>query len=402
MAALCWVFCHAKIPWDLLLFTSVRVILARYGITQGSLLLDDTDKKRSKSTRRIGHVHKVKDKSSGGFVMGQQIVFLVLATEKITFPVGFAFYMPDPALSKWNRQRKQLKKAGIKKIPARPPLNEKYPTKQQIGLRLLDELKQNHPDIRVRCVVADALYGSKDFVRKASLTFGGVQVISQLKSDQNIRFKNKTVTIEAFFSAYASITESLTIRGGDQVRVSVASARLHVCAHGTKRFVIAIKYEGEEQYRYLVASDLSWTTTDILKAHSLRWLIEVFHEDWKQNEGWGQLTKQQGEEGSSKSLILSLLTDHCLLLHPEQTARIENKLPACTVGSLQARIRVDSLFRLIHELLASENPKKMLSQLSQKVKELHELQPSKKHMIGRDLGRLEPSPSLKYKAAKAA
>jgi len=169
-----------------------------------------------------------------------------------------------------------------------------------------------------------------------------------------------------------------------------------------KRFVIAIKYEGEEQYRYLVASDLSWSTTDILKAQSLRWLVEVFHEDWKQNEGWGQLTKQQGEEGSSKSLILSLLTDHCLLLHPEQTARIENKLPACTVGSLQARVRVDSLFALIQELLASENPTKMLSQLSQKVKELHQLQPSKKHMIGRDLGRLESSPSLKYKAAKAA
>jgi hypothetical protein len=114
------------------------------------------------------------------------------------------------------------------------------------------------------------------------------------------------------------------------------------------------------------------------------------------------LTKQQGEEGSSKSLILSLLTDHCLLLHPEQIARIENKLPACTVGSLQGRVRVDSLFTLIDDLLTSENPKKMLSRLSRKVKELHELLPSKKHMIGRDLGRLEPAPSLKYKAARVA
>lgn len=402
MAALCWVFCHAKIPWGLLLQRSVRMILARYEISEGSLLLDDTDKKRAKSTRRIGHIHKIKDKPSGGFVMGQEIVFLVLASKKITFPVGFAFYMPDPALSEWNRRRKRLKKAGVKNIPAKPPLNEKYPTKQQIGLRLLDEFKQNHPDIRVRCIVADALYGSRDFVGKASLAFGGVQVISQIKSDQNLRFRGKILTAQAFFSAYASITEILAIRGGDQVRVTVASARLYVCAHGVKRFVVALKYEGEEDYRYLVASDLTWTTTDILKAQTLRWLVEVFHEDWKQNEGWGQLTKQQGEEGSSKSLILSLLTDHCLLLHPEQTARIENKLPACTVGSLRARVRVDALFDLIHKMLASENPKEMLNQLSHKVKELFELQPSKKHMIGRDLGRLEPSPSLKYKAAKVA
>jgi hypothetical protein len=63
---------------------------------------------------------------------------------------------------------------------------------------------------------------------------------------------------------------------------------------------------------------------------------------------------------------------------------------------------MDSLIDMIQELLASENPKEMLSQLSGKAKELHQLQPSKKHMIGRDLGRLEPSPSLKYKARKAA
>lgn len=45
----------------------------------------------------------------------------------------------------------------------------------------------------------------------------------------------------------------LTIRGGDRARVTVASARLHMSAHGVKRFVIAIKYAGEEQHRYLVA-----------------------------------------------------------------------------------------------------------------------------------------------------
>jgi hypothetical protein len=164
------VFCHAKIPWDLLLFRSVRVILARYGISEGSLLLDDTDKKRSKSTRKIGHVHKIKNKPSGGFVMGQEIVFLVLATAKTTFPVGFAFYVPDPALSEWKRRKKQFKKAGgVGPFFPKPSLNEKYPIKQKIDLSLLAEFKQNHPDLSVRCVVADALYGSKDFVSKASL-----------------------------------------------------------------------------------------------------------------------------------------------------------------------------------------------------------------------------------------
>ena len=67
----------------------------------------------------------------------------------------------------------------------------------------------------------------------------------------------------------------------------LVGARLHVCAHGKKRFVIALKYEGEQEYRYIVASDLSWRTRDIVEAYTLRWFIEVFFEDWKGYEGLG-------------------------------------------------------------------------------------------------------------------
>ena len=55
----------------------------------------------------------------------------------------------------------------------------------------------------------------------------------------------------------------------------VSSARLYVCAHHTKRFIVAIKYAEEETYRYVIASDLSWRTLDIVQGHSLRWLVEI-------------------------------------------------------------------------------------------------------------------------------
>ena len=89
----------------------MKVVLRRYGITKGSLEIDDTDNKRSKSTKAIAWVHKIKDKASGGYIMGQSLVFLVLVTPTITIPVGFAFYMPDPELTAWNKKNKQLKKS---------------------------------------------------------------------------------------------------------------------------------------------------------------------------------------------------------------------------------------------------------------------------------------------------
>jgi len=39
-----------------------------------------------------------------------------------------------------------------------------------------------------------------------------------------------------------------------------------------------------------------------------------FFEDTKANGGWFKMAKQQGEDGSKKSLTLSLLVDHALLL----------------------------------------------------------------------------------------
>ena len=181
----------------------------------------------------------------------------------------------------------------------------------------------------------------------------------------------------------------------------MGSARLYVPSHGKKQFIIAIKYENDKEYRYLFGTDLSWRTLDIAQAYTLRWLVEVFFQDWKSYEGWGQLTKQPDEEGSSRGLILSLLLDHCLLLHPEQLARLENKLPACTVGSLQEITKIEVLFQFVQELISSDNPEEELKLLAERVKDIFQLAPSKKHMVNHNLGRLEPTPSLKYRAKLA-
>ena len=125
--------------------------------------------------------------------------------------------------------------------------------------------------------------------------------------------------------------------------------------------------------------------------------MEVFFEDWKLYEGWGQEAKQYDEEGSSRGLILSLLLDHCLLLHPKQKACVENKLPVFTVGSLQRRAQMDVLLESVKSLLQEQDPGSKLKEMGQVIKELFCLMPSKKHMSGRPMERLEPTPSLSLK-----
>lgn len=81
-----------------------------------------------------------------------------------------------------------------------------------------------------------------------------------------------------------------------------AKRALYVEAQARKCFVIAIRYSEGTDYRYLVASDLSWRTLDSVQADTLRRLLEMVIEDLKVHEGWGQATKQPGEEGSSRGL----------------------------------------------------------------------------------------------------
>jgi hypothetical protein len=402
VAALSWMFRKSSIPWELLLQMSICAVLRKYGITEGNLGIDDTDKKRSKSTKKIAYVHKIKDKPSGGYMMGQSLVFLVLITPKITIPVGFSFHMPDPALGAWLKNDKKLKKKGISKRlrPPKPQRDPQYPTMPQIALSLLEQFKRDHADIRIRCIFADTLYGTEEFVDQASLIFRNVQVISQIRSNQLVRFRKKKRSVEDYFKKFPGTQQTIRVRGGEAIRVIIGSARLHVHAHGKKRFVIALKYEGEDDYRYIIASDLSWRTSDIVEAYTLRWLVEVFFQDWKTYEGWGKLTKQPGEEGSSRSLILSLLVDHCLFFHPDQLARFENKLPAYTVGSLTAKIKVECMVSVIEEIILADAPVKRFKEFANSLeKNAAMLCPSKKHMVGRTLGKFEPSPSLKYRRA---
>ncbi|WP_221893726.1 hypothetical protein [Bathymodiolus japonicus methanotrophic gill symbiont] len=55
-------------------------------VTEGVLAFDESDRARSKSTKRIYKVYKQKHKGSGGYVNGQTIVLLLLVTSSITVP----------------------------------------------------------------------------------------------------------------------------------------------------------------------------------------------------------------------------------------------------------------------------------------------------------------------------
>ena len=295
-----------------------------------------------------------------------------------------------------------LRKQGVQKKdrPARPqPDHVRYPTMQSLTLDMLQEFVDAFPKITIKGVLADALYGTGDFMDKAAKITGGAQIISQLRSNQKVANRsNSEVNLRAYFARQKGVETQLIIRGGREEQVSLLAARLYVKAHGKRRFVIALKYEGEENYRYLVASDMSWRHTDIVRLYTLRWLVEVFIQDWKAHCGWNKLSKQQGANGSQRGVILSLLCEHMLLLHPEQSVLLKNKQPGLPVGYLIERLNAEALLDTVKVIIESDDPDSELAALTLALEDVLPKRESSRHMAGRDLGRQEATNTLKTHA----
>jgi hypothetical protein len=118
LAALAWMFRHAKVPWELLLQMSVQVLLKRYGITAGVLVVDDSDKRRAKVSRRLAHVHKLKDKTSGGFVMGPVPGVSAVGHSHCDPPCGLCVLLPGSGPERLGQAEPSVEAAGSTQAPA--------------------------------------------------------------------------------------------------------------------------------------------------------------------------------------------------------------------------------------------------------------------------------------------
>ena len=203
--------------------------------------------------------------------------------------------------------------------------------------------------------------------------------IKSVQKTQLINVNGRNIAVGDFFKNYQGKTEEIILRGSEKT-VTYRSGRFKIKSHNKKYYIIALKYGDEEAYRYLIANDTNWIDSNIIKTYALRWLVEVFIQDWKSYAGWNQLAKQPGDEGSDQGVMLSLLCEHALHLHPEQQGLFKNKESAVTIGSLREKIMMESLTVFIEEIVSSDNPKEMFELYSDRISDLFQLRSSIKHM----------------------
>ncbi len=106
--------------------------------------------------------------------------------------------------------------------------------------------------------------------------------------------------------------------------------------------------------------------------------------------------------GTLRELLRQPLDDgiSVSLEHPDQQAQLENKLPAYTVGSLTAKVKVEGLLAAFEQIIMSEAPVERFKEFTKSLEEnVITLNLSSKHMVNRKFEKFGPAPSLKQRYA---
>ena len=284
--ALSFMFHHSAIPFKLLFESGIKTIIRIYKITNGHIIVDDTDRPRCKIIKKIAFVFKSFNKKTGGYFQCQNLVFIILVTNKLTIPVGFKFYTPCPYTKKFeelDKNIRRLNKEGFldingKKLkrPSKPERSANHPTRNQLSVQLVNEFKEKFPEIEIISCSFDEAYSSGENLRQIENLIPKTTVISEFSSSIIVSDSRRSAPIATYFNSIPTQKIPLQIRGGKNQNIDIKNARLYVPAHGRNYNVVALRYQDEKDYRYIITSNLNWRAKDVVHAYTFRWLVEVF------------------------------------------------------------------------------------------------------------------------------
>ncbi|RZW40555.1 MAG: hypothetical protein EX263_13200 [Flavobacteriaceae bacterium] len=400
-AALYAMLRRTKIPFNDLFIGALKLMIKTFKVTKVTLQIDDTDRERSKNCKLLPFVRKAMCKATGGWIQAQNIVFIVMVTDVVTIPVWFKFHRP----AKLSGAEKKKLKGNTDKIKKLDPT---YKTKIDLACEGLEKvknilsqiMKELEIDIKVQSISGDNGYASPQ-IQIVVTTLFDCQYISKAKPNQNVKTKTGLISLSKLFERYSVSRTVVNVRG-HLISVEIKSARVFIESFGRKVFVVAIRYKDEKNWQYLFGTDLTWTAETIIKGYALRWLAEVFFEDWKQCDGWGSGALQRSDDGAVRGLFLSLLVDLFLLFYQstDKSLQEHGRGQLYSAGTVVRHLQIKACCEAIEGILDSENPRAELERVQEQMIAIAERHISLKHAKTFGLPNLEQSSALRSRFGK--
>lgn len=279
-----------------------------------SLLFDDTLVKREGKTVEETQYHK--DHSSNGYVLGNQFFTAMIHTKLLQLPLFPKLY------SKHSESKIQMATDLIENIAAALPITR---------------------------VLFDSWYSDKKLIKNCLQH--NMKVVCGIKSNRNISIERSKKERLSTFSQNVNLDKAEHyLIDDEEYKISTHIVKLKSIP-GLK-LLISSEYNKEKKIWskkfHLISTDTADTAVQIIRQYRIRWCIETYHRDMKQNLGFSKLFLRK-KEGIVRHAIFSTLAYTILKLYMLARGMI------MTIGKCIAYIQNQEMDNFIQEIIEIED-----------------------------------------------
>ncbi len=361
-------------------------------------LLRETESRRSPARKsvlpiddtlfeHVGSIFEYIDKhynhGNNTFPLAHNLVTSHYVSGAVRFPVGWRLYrryeefthwetfvakhFPDATIPKRKKERTKFKKEVEPTLLDDPEflvLHETFRTKISLAVELVREAVEQ--DLPFETVLFDSWYLTPELVEvlaeqdkkwisilkiNRNIITNNLEILDE--EEQRIQFENPKIKVEDLIplipsSAYKSVEI-------DSQTYYCFSKNVHIPSLGKVRLVISFDNPDlEGTCAVLVTSHLSWGAKKIIKTYLLRWPIETFYQDAKQQLGLNQYRMRKAKAIEKHWCLVFVAYSFLHLDCLPASRRCKVHKPIKTIGQVvrqQTRQLIESLLLHTHELL---------------------------------------------------
>ncbi|QAU14057.1 IS701 family transposase (plasmid) [Halorubrum sp. BOL3-1] len=261
--------------WDEQQFNHERLNeLQKHGETRwskdGYIILDDTiNRKAGDEVPGVGHFY---DHAEGDTVWGQDLIYAFYADDKTAYPLTFRLY---------EKQDED---------------DSDHDTKYDLAREIITEL-EDEVGVPADTYLFDSWFAHDSNLVKHIESYGK-DWIGPLRSNRQVTYGGEEIRVDALEERIDTVERHV----GDET-YHIWTKKLPVSQLGDVKLVIAEKETDDEDkenpVKYLATNKIDAPTEHIIRSYGMRWRIETFFEDSKQDLGLGDC-EMQTDEGASR------------------------------------------------------------------------------------------------------
>ena len=291
--------------------------LQKHGETRwsqdGYIILDDTISE--KAGDEIPGVGRFYDHAEGDTVWGQNIVYAFYADDKTAYPLTFRLYEDENDESKYDLARDIVSEL-----------------EEEIG-------------VPAATYLFDSWFAHDSNLTKYIESYNK-DWIGPLRSNRQVTYDQEEMRVDALAERIDT-----TEREVDDDLYHIWTKKLPVSELGDVKLIIAEKETDEDDkdnpIKYLATNKIDAPTAHVIRSYTMRWRIETFFEDSKQDLGFGDC-EMQLDEGASRHWHLLMAAYSFVRLDPESSV---SGTVRSTASSLRANLE-HSLKEAVYNLLS--------------------------------------------------